>query len=67
MNQCLEWDQDGQYYHYLTKWMHALNKVGIITEDPVYIKWAVEPAYAAHAGFTHFQLIEKENILENGY
>jgi hypothetical protein len=21
----LEWDQDGQYYHYLTKWMHALN------------------------------------------
>ena len=20
----LEWDQDGQYFHYLTKWMHAL-------------------------------------------
>ncbi|MGO9415505.1 MAG: hypothetical protein ACLP51_10260, partial [Syntrophobacteraceae bacterium] len=23
----LEWDRDGQYYHYLTKWMHALNCV----------------------------------------
>jgi hypothetical protein len=23
----LEWDRDGQYYHYLTKWMHALNRV----------------------------------------
>jgi hypothetical protein len=20
----LEWDRDGQYFHYLTKWMHAL-------------------------------------------
>lgn len=52
MDQRLEWDQDGQYYHYLTKWMHALNKVSIVTEDPVYIKWAVELAQTAHAGFT---------------
>ncbi len=26
-NERLEWDRDGQYYHYLTKWMHALNRV----------------------------------------
>ncbi len=23
-NERLEWDRDGQYFHYLTKWMHAL-------------------------------------------
>jgi hypothetical protein len=27
----LEWDQDGQYFHYLTKWMHALNRVSRVT------------------------------------
>ena len=26
-DESLEWDQDGQYFHYLTKWMHALNRV----------------------------------------
>ena len=24
----LEWDRDGQYYHYVTKWMHALICLG---------------------------------------
>ncbi|MFX0207582.1 MAG: hypothetical protein ACFFDT_16465, partial [Candidatus Hodarchaeota archaeon] len=23
----LEWERDGQYFHYLTKWMHALYRV----------------------------------------
>ncbi len=49
----LEWDQDGQYYHYLTKWMHALNRVSQVTRDPVYIRWAVELAKIAHARFTY--------------
>ena len=49
----LEWDQDGQYYHYLTKWMHALNQVSRVTGDPNYIKWAVELVKAAHTGFTY--------------
>ena len=49
----LEWDQDGQYYHYLTKWMHALNQVSRATGDPNYIIWAVELAKAAHTGFTY--------------
>jgi len=49
----LEWDQDGQYYHYLTKWMHALNRVSRVTGDPVYAGWAVELAQTAHAAFTY--------------
>ncbi|HEY0196437.1 MAG TPA: hypothetical protein VGC02_02580, partial [Methanobacterium sp.] len=49
----LEWDRDGQYYHYLTKWMHALNRVRGVTGDPVYAGWALELAHAAHAGFTY--------------
>jgi hypothetical protein len=49
----LEWDRDGQYYHYLTKWMHALNRVSRVTEDPTYNQWAMELAKTAHAGFTH--------------
>ncbi|NYT17698.1 MAG: hypothetical protein GKC06_06815, partial [Methanomicrobiales archaeon] len=40
----LEWDRDGQYYHYLTKWMHALSRVSRVTGDPVYLRWAVELA-----------------------
>ncbi|MFO7987515.1 MAG: hypothetical protein R6U38_16765 [Desulfatiglandaceae bacterium] len=47
----LEWDRDGQYYHYLTRWMHALNRVSRSTGDPVYNSWAIELAKAAHNGF----------------
>ena len=52
-NERLEWDQDGQYYHYLTKWMHALNCVSQVTGDPTYTRWAIELAKAAHARFTY--------------
>lgn len=48
-----EWDQDGQYYHYLTKWMHALNQVSRVTGDPTYLVWAMELARTAHARFTY--------------
>jgi hypothetical protein len=48
----LEWDRDGQYYHYLTKWMHALDRVGTVTGDPVFKRWAVELAKTVHARFT---------------
>jgi len=47
----LEWDRDGQYYHYLTKWMHALNRVSRVTGDIKYNTWAVELAKTAHARF----------------
>jgi hypothetical protein len=49
----LEWDRDGQYYHYLTKWMHALSRVSRITGDSTYNRWAMELAKTAHAKFTY--------------
>jgi hypothetical protein len=49
----LEWDRDGQYYHYLTKWMHALNRVSRITRDLKYNTWALELAKKAHAKFAY--------------
>ncbi len=52
-DQFLEWDRDGQYYHYLTKWMHALNRVSRVTGDPACMSWAMELAQTAHAGFTY--------------
>jgi hypothetical protein len=52
-NERLEWDRDGQYYHYLTKWMHALNCAGQVAGDPAHIRWAAELAQAAHARFTY--------------
>ena len=47
----LEWDRDGQYFHYLTKWMHALCRAASLTGDDRYLRWAIELAKAAHAGF----------------
>jgi hypothetical protein len=49
----LEWDRDGQYFHYLTKWMHALDQMSRSTGDPRFNLWARELAVAAHAGFVH--------------
>ena len=49
----LEWERDGQYYHYLTKWMHALAQAGRVTEDMRYIEMGVDLALAAHAAFVH--------------
>ena len=48
----LEWDRDGQYYHYLTKWMHALNQASSTTKNPDYGRWAIELAKTAYAKFT---------------
>jgi hypothetical protein len=49
----LEWDRDGQYFHYLTKWMHALDQVGRATGRPMYHVWARELAASAHRAFTY--------------
>jgi hypothetical protein len=46
-----EWDRDGQYFHYLTKWMHALACVSRVTRDPKYRQWAIELARAVFARF----------------
>ncbi len=52
-DQRLEWDRDGQYFHYLTKWMHALDQVAIATRDPRFNVWARELAEVAHAAFAY--------------
>jgi hypothetical protein len=52
-DESLEWDRDGQYYHYLTKWMHALATVSLVTGDSGYAKWAMELAKTAHDRFTY--------------
>lgn len=49
----LEWERDGQYFHYLTKWMHALDQVTRATGQPMFARWARELADAAHRAFTH--------------
>ncbi len=49
----LEWDRDGQYYHYLTKWMHALNRASRVTGDSTYNRWAIDLAKTAHDKFTY--------------
>lgn len=47
----LEWDRDGQYFHYLTQWLHALHRVHRETGQPTFHSWAVELAQVAHAAF----------------
>src|SRR5438067_2266288 len=49
----LEWDRDGQYYHYLTKWMHALQRMAGATGEERYRRWAVELMTAAHRAFAY--------------
>ena len=49
----LEWERDGQYYHYLTKWMHALERTARVTGEERYHRWAVELAQAAHRAFAY--------------
>ena len=47
----LEWQRDGQYFHYLTKWMHALNLLSRETGDPKWNAQAIELATTAYAAF----------------
>jgi hypothetical protein len=51
LNERLEWDRDGQYFHYLTKWIHALCEAAFVTSEEDYARWAAELAEAAFKGF----------------
>lgn len=44
-------DGDGQYHHYLTLWMFALNRLSMATDDPFYNRQAVSLAKAIHPHF----------------
>src|SRR5919204_3215651 len=48
----LEWARDGQYFHYLTKWMHALDQASRLTRQGRFNLWARELADTAWAAFT---------------
>jgi hypothetical protein len=47
----LEWERDGQYFHYLTRWMHALDQVARATGQVMLHPWARELAVVAHRAF----------------
>ncbi len=49
----LEWDRDGQYFHYLTKWMHALDQTTRHTGQPLFNVWARDLASVAHRAFIY--------------
>ncbi len=52
-NTQLEWDRDGQYFHYLSKWMHALDQVARATGQNRFNLWARELAATAFNAFTY--------------
>lgn len=48
-----EWERDGQYFHYLTRWMRALLRLGAATGDERYHAWSAELARVAFDRFSH--------------
>lgn len=52
LDERLEWDRDGQYFHYLTKWMVALNRLAHATGNPMWNDWAVDLALASWPAFS---------------
>ncbi len=49
----LDWERDGQYHHYLTRWLHALERAAVGLGDPDPRRLGVELALAAHGAFAH--------------
>lgn len=46
-----EWDRDGQYFHYLTRWIEALLLVGSVTNDGKYQFWAADLCHVTMKAF----------------
>jgi len=53
LDEQLEWDRDGQYFHYLAQWMHALNQAARATGRPQLSLWARELAETAQTAFSY--------------
>lgn len=49
----LEGERDGQYFHYLTRWIRALQRMAAVTGEVRYQEWSVELARVAFEGFSH--------------
>ncbi len=58
MDEELEWERDGQYFHYLTQWMHALAALTRATGDPTWNRWAMELAVTACRRFIHISPLD---------
>lgn len=58
-------NSDGQYHHYLTLWMFALNRLSISAKDKEYNRKVITLAKAIHPHF-FFQVSKyPENGVEN--
>ncbi|GAB4823531.1 hypothetical protein N2152v2_010577 [Parachlorella kessleri] len=61
-------DGDGQYFHYLTKWAFALNRMSLARRDKKYNRWAVQlmeaihPHFVAGRGSAHPRMFWKVSI-----
>ena len=53
----LEWERDGQYFHYLTKWMYALSRMTQVTGEVKYNRWAIELAKVAFEKFSYIDSV----------
>jgi len=67
VDESLHWDQDGQYFHYLTKWMHALNCVSQVTGESMYNQWALELAKVAYSAFVYTPSISTSESTKRMY
>ncbi|HEX5067254.1 MAG TPA: hypothetical protein VFY49_14130 [Myxococcota bacterium] len=52
LDERLEWERDGQYFHYLTRWMHALDQLARATGEVRLNTWARELADVAQRAFS---------------
>lgn len=48
-----EWERDGQYFHYLARWMHALDRTARTTGEEVYARWSRELMETASNAFVY--------------
>ncbi|KZT69181.1 hypothetical protein DAEQUDRAFT_281192 [Daedalea quercina L-15889] len=55
-------DGDGQYHHYLTIWMFALNRMARATRNPRYNELAIELAQAIHPRFVRDRDAERPRM-----
>ena len=51
VNDRIDWDRDGQYHHYLTRWMHALARTSSAWGEAEPLRWGIELARATHEAF----------------
>lgn len=51
LHERLEWERDGQYFHYLVRWMLALDRLSRAAFEPRWNALAIELARRAHGAF----------------